>query len=461
MRRRTWILAWFTVGLAALAACDSAPPPGPAPSAQSFAPVPGRSPAALAAGDWPTYHHDNARTGVAPGFPAVTGLAQQWRTKLDGAVYGQPLVIAGMVYAATENDTVFALDGTSGAVVWKTHLGTPVPRSDLPCGNINPLGITSTMAYDSATGLLFALAETTGGRHTLYGLDTATGKTAVVHEAEPPKGDLIAHQQRGALTVLDGRVYVGYGGLAGDCAKYVGSVVAVPADGSGPNLSYAVPTPREGGIWAPGGATVHNGRLLYAVGNGESTSKYDGSDSVLALSVDLGLADRFSPTTWIQDNERDLDLGSMTPAVVGSHVFIAGKRGVGYTLDVDHLGGIGGEVAKAEVCPGYGGAAVDGDTVYVPCNNGSAAVRIGSNGQISILWHVDVAARGSPVLGGGGVWAVDYGAGVLYVFDQATGAIRYQLSVGEMPHFASPTLANGRAYIGTTSGVVAVRPSAK
>src|SRR5205807_2250908 len=129
----------------------------------------------------------------------------------------------------------------------------------------------------------------------------------------------------------NGRVYIAYGGLAGDCAKYLGSVVALPTTGNGPALSYAVPTPREGGIWTPGGATVHNGHLLYAVGNGESDSGYDGSDSVLSLDADVKLADRFSPAEWADDNDRDLDLGSMTPVVVNNFVFADGKRGIGYT----------------------------------------------------------------------------------------------------------------------------------
>jgi polyvinyl alcohol dehydrogenase (cytochrome) len=278
----------------------------------------------------------------------------------------------------------------------------------------------------------------------------------VVRGAEPPHGDAIAHQQRSALTVLDGRVYIAYGGLAGDCARYIGSVVAVPTSGAGPILSYAVPTPREGGIWAPGGAIVSNGRLLYAVGNGESTSEYDGSDSVLALTADLGLADRFSPSTWAADNARDLDLGSMSPAVVGGHVFVAGKRGIGYTLRADKLGGIGGEVAQKPVCAGYGGAAVDGDIVYVPCDDGTAAVRIGSAAEIDVLWQTSAPVAGSPVLGGGGVWVVDYDGGTLYVLNPGTGAVSHQLSVGALPHFTSPTLADGRAYIGTMTGVVAV-----
>jgi len=280
----------------------------------------------------------------------------------------------------------------------------------------------------------------------------------VVRAAEPPKGDRLAHQQRGALTVLNGRVYIPYGGLAGDCARYIGSVVGVPTTGAGPIVSYAVPTTREAGIWAPGGASVQGGRLLYAVGNGESTQDYDGSDSVLALTPDLALADRFAPTTWAADNSADLDLGSMSPVVAGGYVFVAGKRGVGYVLRADRFGGIGGEVKQAPVCAGYGGAAVAAGTVFVPCDSGTAAIRIGPDGHITVLWRAKVPANGSPVAGGGQVWVVDYNSGILYVLDAASGAVTHELDVGELPHFASPTLAGGHAYLGTMTGVVCVRP---
>jgi outer membrane protein assembly factor BamB len=414
------------------------------------------SPSGAAEADWTTYHHDNERTGVAAGLAPLGTLSRAWETKLDGAVYGQPLVVGDRVFAGTENDTVYALDASSGRVAWSTHIGTPMPRSKLPCGNIDPLGITSTMVYDPATKLIFALVELNGGAHELISLDAATGKIREERSAEPPKGDRVAHQQRAALNLLDGRVYIAFGGLAGDCAAYIGSVIALPTTGTAPAISYAIPTTREAGIWAPGGGTLVGGTLMYAVGNGESTSGYDGSDSVIALDRDLKLVDRFSPTTWANDNANDLDLGSMTPAVVGSYVYADGKRGVGYTLKADHLGGIGGQVAQAQVCQAYGGAAVSGDTIYVPCDDGPLAVTIDPAGAIKVGWHSSVRARGSPVVGGGAVWVVDYDAGELYALDPATGAVRQHLTIGVSPHFASPTLASDHAYIGTMTGVVAV-----
>ncbi|MFL6141302.1 MAG: PQQ-binding-like beta-propeller repeat protein [Labedaea sp.] len=412
-------------------------------------------PVVSATGDWPTYHRDNARTGAAPDLAPLGTLGTAWHAGLDGAVYGQPLVFGDRVLAATEHDTVYALDPSTGAVRWSTHVGEPVPRSALPCGNIDPLGITATMAVDQATSRVFALAETTGGQHVLVGLNVNTGAVEVRVSLEPPAGDRIAHQQRAALTVLGNRVYVAYGGLFGDCGRYIGSVVSVTTAGTDP-LSYQVPTTREAGIWAPGGAVVDGDRLLVSVGNGEQTTSYDDSDSVLALSSALARADLFAPSTWADDNARDLDLGSSSPTLLGAFVFVAGKRGTGYVLRRDRLGGIGGQVAQATVCRSFGGSATSGDTAYIPCTDGTRAVRISSSGTPSVLWRTPVRANGSPTVGGGVVWTTDYTGGVLYALDPGTGSVRAQLNVGALPHFASPTLAGNHAYLGTMDGVVAV-----
>jgi outer membrane protein assembly factor BamB len=446
-----------------LTACTSKPPkaaPAPPPAqVVSADPSVSASAPAVTDDDWPTNHHDSARTGVAKNFPPAGKLSVAWQAKLDGAVYGQPLVVGDRVLAATENDTVYALDAATGRVLWSAHVGTPVRKSTLPCGNIDPLGITGSMVYDPSTGLVFALAEVSGKRHELVGVDLATGALRTRRAAEPPKGDSHVHQQRPALTLLNGRVYIAFGGLAGDCGNYIGAVISVPTTGDGPVASYAVPTPREGGIWAPGAAPLLNGRLLYSVGNGESTTtKYDGSDSVIALNPDLTLADRFTAAPWADDNAKDLDLGSMNPAVVGGNVLIAGKRGEGYLLHGDRLGAIGGQVFKANLCRAFGMAAVDGDTAYVPCTDGPRAVTV-SGDRFQVKWKGPAGARGAPVVGGGAVWLVDYDGGLLYALDPQSGAVREQIQVGRCPHFASPSLSRGRAFVGTMNGVVAVAGS--
>ncbi len=418
------------------------------------------TPVAVGASDWVTFHRDNARNGTAAGVTHPGKLTVAWRAHLDSAVYGQPLLLGGMVIAATENDSVYGLSPADGHVLWHTTVGRPEPLSQLPCGNIDPLGITATPAYDPVTGSLFVLAETEGRHHILAALDPTTGGVRWTRTAEPAAGDSADAQERGALTVAFGRVYIPYGGLAGDCGNYVGAVVAIPTSGSGNQLSYGVPTPRNGGIWTPGGVVVHGQTLLAAVGNGAETGNYDGSDSVLELTPDLKRADFFAPTEWSADNAADLDLGSMSPTVVNGYVLIAGKRGTAYVLNPDHLGGIGGQIAQMPLCAAYGAAAVDGSTAYLPCRGGIRAVTVDAKG-VSVLWQADPqSAADPPAVGGGAVWSIDDGAGILYALDQRTGKQIAQVQVGKGPHFASPTLGQDRAYVGTLAGVTAVGISA-
>ncbi len=445
-------------GVPALAACSSAPPdrPSPPPPIVNASPAPGR---ALSAADWPTYGHDARRSGAARGVPAPASLRVAWRRHLDGVVYGQPLVIGGVIVAGTEGGSVYALNARNGTVLWRTHIARPVALTDLPCGDIGPLGITGTPVYDPATGLVFAVAETTGGTHLLAGVSLATGRVKVRREVEPPRGTPIATQQRPALTLHAGRVYVAFGGLDGDCADYVGAVVSVATTGLGPLAGYSVPTSRQGGIWATGGPVVVGDRLLVSVGNGAPGSSYDGSDSVIALSAGLRRLDLFAPSTWARENTNDLDLGSMTPAVAGGYVFIAGKSGTGHVLRTGHLGGIGGEVARlANLCAGFGTAAVSGAVVYVPCHDGGIRqVIIGADGTPRAGWTAQAAsAHGSPVTGGGAVWVVDYDGGVLYALGAVNGAVLARADVGTAPHFAAPSLSGSHAYVGTLDGVVAV-----
>ncbi len=447
----------------ALAACGSAaPPPRPSqvPTIVDPSPAPGPP---LSTADWPTYHHDARRTGVAVGVPAPGRLRVAWHRHLDGAVYAQPLVVGGRVIAATEGGTLYALGSRGGNVIWRRHIADPVPLSDLPCGNIDPLGITGTPVYDPASGLVFAVAETTGGAHLLAGVRLADGHLEVRREVEPPHGDPIATQQRPALALHAGRVYAAFGGLLGDCANYVGSVVSVATNGKGPVHSYSVPTSREGGIWATGGVVAAANRLFVTVGNGASTSTYDGSDSVIALSTGLRRLDFFAPAVWAADNASDADLGSMSPALTGSaatgsYVFVSGKNGTGYVLRATRLGRIDGQVAKLSLCAGFGTAAVSGAVVYVPCvNTGIRQVTIGADGTPHAGWTAQATgAHGSPVVGGGAVWVVDYDGGVLYALNPSNGAIRAQVSIGQAPHFASPSLSGSQAYVGTLDGVVAV-----
>src|SRR5437763_4161698 len=75
---------------------------------------------------WPTYGRDAARSGVATDVAAPGRLTVSWRARLDGAGYGQPLLVGNLAIAATENDSVYGLDQATGRVIWRRALGTPV-----------------------------------------------------------------------------------------------------------------------------------------------------------------------------------------------------------------------------------------------------------------------------------------------------------------------------------------------
>jgi outer membrane protein assembly factor BamB len=474
MRFGSWILgrAVLAAGvLAAAAGCSSSPDDpagaggtssGAAPPARTLGPVPSDgSPGSHPAAAWPTFGRDFTRSGVATGVAPAGGpgsLKVGWRAHLDGAVYGQPLLIGSMAIAATENDSLYALDQATGKVRWRTHVGTPVPRSALPCGNIDPLGITGTPVYDPSSGIVYAVAETSGYHHVLVGVSVTDGRLAVERDIPAPDGQPRYDQQRPALTLAGGRVYVAFGGLAGDCGPYRGSVAGIPVSGSGDIISYVVPTPREGAIWAPGGpVTGPDGTLYVSVGNGSGTS-FDYSDSVTALSPDLHRTGVFAPSTWRRDNAGDLDLGSTQPALLPGGMLLAdGKSGTAYLVSAAHLGGVGGQVDQAQVCPAFGTAAVQGSIVYEPCEQGGLAAISTAGNKIRVRWRGPGNAWGSPVIGGGAVWVTDWNAGTLYQLDQATGAIRASLSLGTpLPHFSSMSMAGSRAYLGTMDGVVSV-----
>ena len=442
-----------------LGGCGSEASSRPTPAPRS--PLPALSSPGLAA-DWPEYHQSSARAGVGPAAPALSSPALAWTAHLDGDVYASPLIVAGHVLAATENNTVYSLDLFSGAVVWKQHLGEPVDAGSLPCGNIRPVsGITGTPAADLRTGRLYVVAFLRTRHHMLYTLSLVDGSVVSQQDVDPPGSNPSVQQQRGALALGDRYAYVTFGGLYGDCGAYHGYVVAVPLGGGG-GLAWRVPGSREAGIWTPQGATIGSDGSVYVVtGNGESSSTFDYSNSVIQLSPDLqSVRSYFAPSNWVSLNASDTDLGSVGATVIPAlHVVVAiGKQGVAYLLKAGALGGIGGQVASKVICSGaFGGTAWSGSTVYVPCADGLYAVSLSSD-SIGIGWHAKHPELASPIVAAGVLWAVD-NSGKLYALDLASGSVVYSVSVGAAQHFSTPAATEGFVVVPAGKNVVAVSTS--
>src|SRR5437588_3131392 len=140
---------------------------------------------------------------------------------ISGNVYAQPLYIEGgpsgpMIIAVTESNNIYALNANTGTVIWQRNVGTPV-TSGLPCGNINPLGITGTPVVDLASRSLFFDAEVTGAGHQIFSLNVDTGATnagwpVTVSTAIPGFDSDRSQSQRAAPTVVGNILYVPYGG---------------------------------------------------------------------------------------------------------------------------------------------------------------------------------------------------------------------------------------------------------
>jgi len=424
-------------------------PPASPPPIAGTAPAPGP--------DWPTYQRDLARSGIAPGS-TFTRLTRAWQSAtLDGSVYAQPLVVNNQVLVATEGDSVYALDAVTGRERWRAHLGESVPRSALPCGNIDPVGITSTPVVDPQSGLVYAVAFIQPGRHELFAIALDTGTVRFHRSIDPPGANPLVSQQRAALSLSQGMIYVPYGGLFGDCGDYAGWVVGARADGSGTLASYRVQTVRRGGIWAPGGAAVDAaGDLFVATGNTISTSTFDFGNSVIRLSPDLRVQDWFAPNNWVDLNRQDADLGSTTPTILdGGLIFQIGKSGLGYLLRAQRLGGIGGQAFASNVCSGgYGATAYAPPYLYVPCSDGLVGVRMSSEPSFTVVWRGPRFFAGPPILAGGAVWTISRN-GELYGLDPTNGQVRFRESVGPVMHFAAPAAAGGWVFVPASTSVIA------
>ena len=391
------------------------------------------------------YHRSDDRSGqyVVPGltWESAARLRRDagFDGRVDGHVYAQPLYwrppgsANGLLIVATEANVVYALDAATGRPVWRTALGTPAPRSALPCGNIDPLGITGTPVIDPASGALYldALAVRQNGlAHLVYGLSLKDGSVLPgwpvdVAAGLRARGMSFAsdvQNQRGALILADGRLFVPYGGHWGDCRDYHGWVVGLRLDQ--PAVFGAWRTrASKGGIWAPGGIAAADGALFVSTGNSEGASTWGDGEAVIRLAPDLhrsaNTRDAFAPRDWLELDDRDLDLGGANPMPVELHgrrlIVALGKDGKAYLLDRDNLGGIGGALDVAQVAsrsirtgpasfPAQDGVFVVFQGEGAACPGGARTdglialeVRTAARGGIRTAWCAQVDGAGSPI----------------------------------------------------------------
>jgi len=441
---------------------------------------PVRSVLAASTGSWTSYHRDDGHTGNDPTLPTATSATTGWTSAtLDANVYAEPLIYNGIVYAATLNNTVYALRQVDGIEVWHNNLGAPV-TTGWSCGNVSPQGILGTPVIDATGGRIYVTTLFASDHlYRVFGLNLATGAIQLQTVIPTTIGsgfDWTIQQQRGALALHNGYVYVPFGGRAGDCGAYHGFVVGVPTSGSTTLPVYQTPSTGSG-MWAAGGVVVDDatGNVFAATGNGVSggCSAVNQNDAVVRLSPTLGFQDYFMPQDW-QANwcSNDQDLGSAGPLLISPNLlFQAGKWGGGFLLNPNSLGGVNGQVfpapspsySQAEVCFGnhsdatFGSFAYAAPFVYLECEGrGLVALNV-NTGAPSFSqcdaacaapdWHAGGAATfGPPIVAGGAVWAATSGGG-LYGFNAASGAQIFHSAGFGINRFVTPAEAGGQVFV--------------
>jgi len=315
-----------------------------------------------------TQHNNLDRTGVnpeetilAPSNVNVKHFGMLFKHIVDDQVYGQPLIVTGVktgggthdvVYITTVSNSVYAFDANDGEspAFWHVNFGTPASLSDgkFGCTDMTGnMGIVGTPVIDPARKALYVVALTktsSGFIQRLHALDLATGadlpSSSVVIQA--PEFNPLQQNQRPALALANGNVYVGYSSHC-DRDPYHGFLFAYDAATLQQTAVFNTsPTGTEASIWQSGQAPAidSNGNIYVVTGNGSWDGKQNFSESFLKFTPQLKLLDWFTPSDHFELDKHDNDLDSAGATLIpGTDLLVGGsKLGMIYVLHRDHFG---------------------------------------------------------------------------------------------------------------------------
>ncbi len=317
---------------------------------------------------------DGAFVEPTMSFTAAAGLSGDtgFKATFPGMVYASPLFLdrgpteKGLFFIVTTSNDVFAFDETTGAIVWQKNIGPSPSATGVACGNVHPLGIVSTPVIDASAGTIYvagAVGTSSIERHEVHALSVTDGaeRSGFPIVVSPTSGGTTfvptVQNQRSALSLVNGVLYVPYGGHNGDCGPYHGWVFAI--DTKNPARTGAWATLGVGeGIWAAGGM-ASDGVGVFAITGNSTVGAMDhlSSDSEQVVRITgLGALERadkniFFPSYWHALDAADADYGSSSPVYVATpgsvpeHVLATlTKSGHFLLLDPANLGGMGGEL---------------------------------------------------------------------------------------------------------------------
>jgi hypothetical protein len=323
-----------------------------------------------------TQHNDVARTGanlnetvLTPSNVNIKQFGMLFKRVVDDQVYSQPLYVAnlkiaggmhGVVYITTVNNSVYAFDANdpdATAPLWHVNFGTPASVFDgkFGCTDINGnMGIIGSPVIDIKSRTLYVVALTRLGDgfvQRLHALDLATGVdlpgSPVTITA--PDFDPLMQNQRPALLLTSGKIYVGY---ASHCDKepYHGFLISYDAKSlEQSEVLNTSPAGEKASIWQSGQAPAvdPDGNIYFVTGNGSWDGKVNFGESFVKVDPNLKVLDWFTPTNHAYLDATDTDLDSSGAMLVPGTKLVmdGGKQGVLYLVDQDHMGHLGDEHA--------------------------------------------------------------------------------------------------------------------
>ena len=368
-----------------------------------------------------TQHHNNPSRDGLYIDPVINQSAAANVTRdtnfdgtISGNVYAQPLYIedgpnGSMVLAFTESNNVYALNASTGAIIWQRNVGTAI-SSGLPCGNITPVGITATPVVDLATRSLFLDAEVNGIGHQIFSLNVDTGAInsgwPVTLNTAVSGFQSSVQSSRAALGILGDTLYAPYGGRFGDCGSYRGRLVGVKMSDPTQVASWATGVTLAG-VWGPGGVAHDGTNLFVTTGNGASSGTWNGSEAIVRLQPGPVFSgsntDFWAPTNWQSLDSGDTDLGGSGPIIVdvpgatpSTLVVALGKDGKAYLIDRSNLGGVSAPLASTT----FGGTIIQAAATYKTALSTYVVFRPGSG----TLTSFKITATNPPTIATG--WSI-------------------------------------------------------
>jgi len=461
------------------------------------------------------YHNNGKRDGLYIDSAFTQSAAANLTRDLNfdgtiaGSVYAQPLYIEGgpngpMIIAVTQMNNVYALDAVDGSVIWQRNVGPPVPEADLGCPpKFDPVGIIGTPVVDLASRALFLNAMVTPDngttiKHYILSLNVDTG---AINPGWPVDVEMTAEyngmtftaavqQQRPALAIVNGILYVGYGSMR-DCGLYRGWLVGVPINNPASVTAWAT-SAIGGAIWAVGGVASDGNNPFVTTGNTFQPATWSGGEAVIRFQpgpiFSNNTSDYWVPTNWSELDSHDSDLGSSGPLLVDvpgatpSRLVVAmGKDQQAYLLNRDNLGGITAPITSAQMSSSViiqaAAAYRTNQSAYVALRAAGDKLRAfritaSSPPTIATAWDVDRNGCGSPFVSSTDgtsnmiVWVVGAsGDNRLHGYDGDTGTVVFaggatnELMAGTHSYSTTGIVARGRIYVATDNKVYAFKLS--